>query len=432
MNNARRICIWLVCVVLSAGCASRHASPSTPSAQAGRTVVVWISVDGLRHDYVQRYHPPLLSRLAREGAFTTQLVPVFPSLTFPSHCSEATGVTTDRHGVTMNAFYDATSHQQLNMPADSRWLQAEPIWITASRQHVRTAVFDWPLSYVQTGPVRSDYFAEDYSKDWDDLQRLENVLSIWRHDSASEPREPLRLVMAYVSHLDSVGHKYGPDSPEVGETLVEMDALLDSFLQQAIEMFDERMTRDDELYVLITTDHGMSPVHTQVNLERLLGWTCAERLRIVTSGSVAHVWLDRLPPYERGARRETVLARLKQYKFVDAWTREGVPKEWRYDHPTRVGDIVVSLKRGYTFTSKRDAPTKPVVEGASHGMHGYPPSDNPDMMGFAVLWRYRKPLGGSDLGRVDSLQIHPTVANILGIAPAPGATGKVIPIGIAK
>ncbi|TVS01029.1 MAG: hypothetical protein EA423_10680 [Phycisphaerales bacterium] len=43
------------------------------------------------------------------------------------------------------------------------------------------------------------------------------------------------------------------------------------------------------------------------------------------------------------------------------------------------------------------------------------------MYGFSVIWRYPTPLGGIDLGRVHSMQMHPTVAQILGIAPSPQA-----------
>jgi hypothetical protein len=55
-------------------------------------------------------------------------------------------------------------------------------------------------------------------------------------------------------------------------------------------------------------------------------------------------------------------------------------------------------------------------------MHGYPPETCPDMMGFAVVWRSGDSIGGKDLGRVDSLRWHPTVARWLGVKAAEGAT----------
>src|SRR4051812_2968138 len=77
------------------GCGGQFAGSAATNradSASGRTVVVWISIDGMRHDYVDRYQLPTLGRLMREGAYSRQLVPVFPSLTFPSHASEITGV----------------------------------------------------------------------------------------------------------------------------------------------------------------------------------------------------------------------------------------------------------------------------------------------------------------------------------------------------
>jgi len=86
---------------------------SAPTTQA---TVVWISIDGFRHDYLQRFHPPALSRLAKEGAFTTQERPIFPSLTFPNHIAQVTGTTADKNGIPMNAFFDPAIGQQFSFP----------------------------------------------------------------------------------------------------------------------------------------------------------------------------------------------------------------------------------------------------------------------------------------------------------------------------
>ncbi len=59
---------------------------------------------------------------------------MFPSLTFPSHSTEATGVPAGVHGITSNKFYDMTIGQEYNLPSDPTLLMAEPMWLTASRQ----------------------------------------------------------------------------------------------------------------------------------------------------------------------------------------------------------------------------------------------------------------------------------------------------------
>src|SRR5262245_18739270 len=98
--------IALVFFTVLSGCASQPNSKApvtdAPKPRAGNATVVWISIDGFRHDYLARIAPPTLSRLAREGAYTTQQRPIFPSLTFPNHIAQVTGTGVDRHGIVLN------------------------------------------------------------------------------------------------------------------------------------------------------------------------------------------------------------------------------------------------------------------------------------------------------------------------------------------
>src|SRR3954468_9883439 len=151
----RRLLILLV-TFFACGCTTT--TTTTTQHPGGRNTIVWISIDGLRCDYVRRADPGTLSRLAREGAYTNDEVPVFPSLTFPNHVSQVTGTTVDHHGVPMNGFYDSATRQSYSFPDDQSVMRAEPIWTTAKRQGLRTAVIDWPVSHAQTGPYASDYF----------------------------------------------------------------------------------------------------------------------------------------------------------------------------------------------------------------------------------------------------------------------------------
>ncbi len=416
---------FLAAVLLCVCCERNVAARAVPS-DAPRTVVVWVSVDGLRHDYIERFHPPFLSKLQREGAYTTALVPVFPSLTFSSHTSEATGAKPAVHGIVANAFYDEGSGQTYKMSDESALVQSEPIWITAARQHVRVAMGDWPFSYKEAGPVTADYFGDHFDTAETDDHRMQRLWATWHDDAtraATQPAggEPLRLIMGYVADVDHAGHRFGPDAPETKKALDDADELLGRFHARCVEQFAATMRPDDELYFLVTTDHGMSPISTVVNIERLLGKAFDPAMRIMTSGSTANIYLDQIPEGERVATADRLVAAMKQNDFLDAWTKSSLPERFGYAHPTRTGEVIVSLHRGYSFGSLRLAATRP-ADGSQKGTHGYDPESNPDMLGFAVLWRYHKHLGGIDLGRVDSLQLHPTVAKLLGIHPAPNAT----------
>ena len=65
---------------------------------AARPVVILLSFDGVRYDYLDRDRLPAFERMAREGARAEALVPIFPSTTFPNHVALATGAPADTEG----------------------------------------------------------------------------------------------------------------------------------------------------------------------------------------------------------------------------------------------------------------------------------------------------------------------------------------------
>ena len=395
----------------------------------GKTTVVWISMDGFRGDYLDRTALPFFARLQAEGVHSRRFRPSFPPITFPSHCAEATGVGAAQHGITGNAFYDSTARQTYDFPGDASLLRAEPIWLTAKRQGVRTLVFDWPLSQWQTDAVRDDYSADRYEHQSKDAQRLDRLLDVWRADYAEgKAGGPLRLLMGYVEAADPAGHRFGPDSPEVVAELKKLDAELAAFSTKATALWQEHAGPQDRLYLLLTTDHGMSPVAQDANLEKMLGvshWQT--EITLQTVGNMGHIFLDRIPAGpKRDAKETELLTKLRAYSFAHVFRRADLPPQWDYGHPTRTGDIVVVLPRGYTFN--RRAP-QAVLDAAQvydgpKGMHGYPVEEDPDMHGVMFLQRWPQPFGGRDMGEVSWDQYHPTVAGLLRIKPADAAKGK--------
>lgn len=398
------------------------AGPAPAETPKGQATLVWISMDGVRADYLDRGNLPFFKRLQTEGAYSRHFQPSFPPITFPSHCSEATGVPVEKHGITGNNFYDSATQQSYHFPSDSTLLQAEPIWLTAERQGVRTLVYDWPLSQAEHGPLHADYFNEKYEDAPSDGERLDRLLDTWRKDADVPPagHPPLRLIMGYVNVADHVGHQEGPDSPSIADAMQTLDGVMGSFQERALALWKERAAPDDRLYFLFTTDHGMSKVDHLVNLEKMLGVVPNQPdVNVQTVGNMGSVFVS---GPDREKRIAEYIEKLKAWPIVRVFRREDLPPKWGYAHPTRVGDLVAILPKGYTYS--RGAP-QPVSEGSNpKGMHGYPVEDNPEMEGVTLLWRFPQPIGGKDFGPVSWSQYHPTAARLLGIQPAAGATGK--------
>jgi hypothetical protein len=387
-----------------------------------QSTVVWISIDAFRHDYIDRFHAPYLSKLASEGAFTHQEIPIVPSLTFPNHVAQATGATVDRHGIPLNTFYDPATNQTYDFPDQDSLIRCEPIWITAKRQGVRVAVIDWPMSHAQTGEWKSDYFDQRFDEKKTDQQRLDEVVGILKSDRNSQP---LRLVMSYISHVDTIGHRNGPDSPQIRQAVEEADAMLGRFFDSTTDWFNTSHAPQEDLYLLITTDHGMTPIHTLVSMERVIGAELMTGAKLQLGGPIACVYLNELPQAEREKRASQIVAKLKQMNMISAWKSKDMPAKYHFADPTRIGDVVALLPPGYSFTAQRIATTLPAT-GATIATHGYDPAVCPDMLGGAIVWHYKHPMNGKDLGPVNNTQWHATVAKLLGIKPAEGSDSRAI------
>src|SRR6202012_3562838 len=72
---------------------------------APRPLLVLISIDAFRPDYLDRGITPVMSALA-EGGVRGEMRPSFPSKTFPNHYAIVTGLRPDRNGIVDNSMYD--------------------------------------------------------------------------------------------------------------------------------------------------------------------------------------------------------------------------------------------------------------------------------------------------------------------------------------
>ncbi|MEZ5419093.1 MAG: alkaline phosphatase family protein [Vicinamibacterales bacterium] len=116
---------------------ARIARPQAPP--GGPPPLIVIGIDGFRHDYLERAQVPVLRGLAARGARAGGFIPPFPSKTFPSFLTIATGLLPVHHGILNNTMDDPAIPVRFRLSdhdgrSDPRWWLGEPLWVTAERQ----------------------------------------------------------------------------------------------------------------------------------------------------------------------------------------------------------------------------------------------------------------------------------------------------------
>ena len=402
---------------------ARAASPSEANAKlppyrAEQPLVILISLDGFRYDYLDRGITPNLSALATDGVRTDHgMRPSFPSVTFPNHYTLVTGVRPDRHGIVANNMDDARIQPDhhfatANFPAvsDRRWWDgAEPIWVTARKAGVRSATMYWPGSEADAHGVRPDLWTHFDSAVRPD-HRVDHVLD-WL-DLAKRPG----FVTLYFEHTDTEGHEHGTTSPELTEAI----RLVDAAVGRLVEGLKARGLYD-RADIIVLADHGMidTPVERHVFVE---DWAPPGAAKLVEYGAIA-AFEPQTPEGEA--------ALLVPHPHAVCYRKADLPPRLHFGSNPRIPPIYCLGEAGYYLTT-READARRRRDGRPPvvGDHGYDPTTTPQMAALFVAHGpdFRR---GVVLPSFDNVDVQPLLLTLLRIAVPPGGDGSVTPLAPA-
>jgi len=109
-----------------------------------------ILVDGFRYDYVSRDKSLKgFPRIAKNGVRAEYVKPIFPANSYPNWYSIVTGLYGESHGIFQNHMYDEEKDDFFLMAPNPNashthwWNKSEPIWITAEKNRVKSALYLW-------------------------------------------------------------------------------------------------------------------------------------------------------------------------------------------------------------------------------------------------------------------------------------------------
>jgi predicted AlkP superfamily pyrophosphatase or phosphodiesterase len=363
--------------------------------------VLLISIDGFMNEYLDRNETPNFDRFIQNGTRAEYLIPVFPTKTFPTHWTIATGLYTENHGIIANSFYDYELEARFSYgpqggPNDERWWGGEPIWVTAEKQGKTAATFFWPGSEASINGVRPTRWM-DYDGSVPDSVRIDSVMT-WL-DPEGEIRADFSTL--YFSFVDSRGHAYGPNSPEVDDAVKEMDGLLGYLLDQI-----DVVGLSEDLNIILVSDHGMAELSDEkiIFLEDIINLNDVD---VVEWTPVAM-----LRPEE--GKTEEVFNALKEHEEnYRVFLRDELPERFRFSNHYRIPEIIMIADISYTITNRPFYEQRGIIAAT----HGY---DNmePEMRTFFAA---RGPdfKQGVVVDPFESVHIYELMVYLLGLDPAP-------------
>jgi predicted AlkP superfamily pyrophosphatase or phosphodiesterase len=416
-------------------------------------LVLVVSIDGFADFYWrdERVRAPVLRALAERGAVADGMTTVFPSTTWPTHVSMVTGVRPARHGVVANHILNRATRRAEDLTGDPIYdadalLTAPTVYDRAAAAGLRVAAIDWPA----TRHAASLAFNLPFFKD----QRVfetHTAAGVWREltdagfpmhrqgEWAELPKRFMKDAMvadlaAHVVHrhapdlllvhflcVDSHQHLHGPRSPEAYWAVEYVDACIGRLLGALPSAVRERAT------VVVVSDHGFLPVdrdiRPNVRLRRrgaLRGDAAAgfsgEACFVMNHGAGYLYALDGDETAVREltdevAKMEGVAAAWPRARFVDL----GLPADHRM-----LPDVIFEAKPGYCFANEAGGEEE---NGAPRyrGTHG----QRPEAPGNAAFFLAAGPAiqRGARPGRIESRDVAPTVAALLGV-PMPDVEGR--------
>uniref|UniRef100_A0A668AEY2 Ectonucleotide pyrophosphatase/phosphodiesterase 7, tandem duplicate 2 n=1 Tax=Myripristis murdjan TaxID=586833 RepID=A0A668AEY2_9TELE len=362
-----------------------------------RNKLLLISFDGFRWDYDRDVSTPHLDKMAQDGVKAAYITPPFITITSPSHFTLLTGRHVENHGVIHNIWFNTTTQEKkqyyMAQFVDSYWDNGSlPIWITAQRQGLKTGSLHFPgtaATYqgetVAVRQVEPRFYDHSNETDW--RLNIDKVIGGWFN------QQDLDFVSLYFGEPDTVGHKYGPDSPERRDMVKQVDRTV-GYIRDKIQ--EHGLT--DQLNIIITTDHGMNSIlqtgmSEKIILSNIPGFSFSDiKFQLLDYGPVGML----LP---KEGKLEKVYQALKGgHPHLNVYKKEEMPARLHYSNHPRLLPLILFADPGYAISGSRQLQF-------NKGDHGF---DN-ELMDMKAIFRA--------VGPFDMVSVYPLMCHLLGINP---------------
>lgn len=361
--------------------------------------VILISFDGFRYDYVSRFNPPFFKEFIKKGVAADGLIPSFPSKTFPNHYTLVTGMYPGHHGLVDNQFYDPSQSKRYTMRdrkavLDTTFYGGIPLWQLAQRHGMKSASYFWVGSEIPLRGRFPDYYFP-YNESVPNIQRVDQAIAWLKLPEKERPH----FMSLYFSLVDSEGHKTGPQSSGIKESVLKADSLLAHLVTEVRKI-------DLPVNIIVVSDHGMFelkqeqgtfiPLFTMIDMNDT-------SVVVMNGGTQTHIYTQ---------KTDSVYAALKkQENHFKIYKKAEMPQRWHYDN-VRTGDLLIVADPGYYILDQPKSFGS--WNSTAFGVHGYDPLVVKEMQGifYAMGPNFKK---GVRIKAVENIHVYPLIATILGL-----------------
>ena len=393
--------LWPILLTFAAGAHLAAGAPATQSAP----IVILISIDGWRWDYIDRFQPPVLSRLAESGVQSEGLIPIFPSKTFPNHYTVVTGLHAARHGITSNNMVDPALPWRFTLSdrevqQDTRWWGGEPLWVGVERQGQIAATMFWPGSDAEIAGDRPTYW-RPYEDELPNEARVDQLLA-WLKQP--EPKRPTFLTL-YFSDVDTAGHRFGPTGAPTRSAALHVDAMIGRLMSGI-----EEIGLGQRANYVIVSDHGM----TELSRDRVIVLDDYIDLATVDLIDTAPIVGINLRP---GVSLDSTYRALAgKHPALQVFTRGNLPDQHRLRSHPRLPDLIGIADDGWTPTTREWLARDDESGRTWGGNHGYEPRHRSMHGLFVAAGPQFK--AGAVVPAFDNVHVYELICRTLGIVPA--------------
>jgi predicted AlkP superfamily pyrophosphatase or phosphodiesterase len=392
----KKFLILSTIVAITVGCGQDKSSMDQPNP------LLLISFDGFRYDYLSKAETPNFDEFITGGVQANGLISVFPSKTFPSHYSIATGLYPENSGLVGNTMYDPEFNEWYRIGdrravENKKWYNGEPIWNTAEKQGLKAGTMFWVGSEAPIQNMRPTHW-KFFDGAMSFKTRIDTVVK-WL--SAPEGRA-VDFATLYFEHVDYAGHRYGVDSDSVKAAIQQSDELM-----RYLKMQLQANNVWNDTNIMVVSDHGMIDQSAEkiIELDKIIN---PDNLKRAIKSPVTM-----LQP-RKGKAAAMYKALKNNEKHYRVYKKEDLPERYHFKNNRRVFDFIMVANPGYTIV---DADYKPrFLKLLPRATHGYDPNTKAMQAFFAA----RGPAFKEDttVSAFQSIHLYELMTELLRLEPA--------------